>query len=99
MRAEVRADRVERLPYPLLDAVRVEVVDQQQARHQVVGRKGRHHVVVQPAGLLENLQHPAEARAVQVGHAADEFLSAQTSPRATGGACFEQRLDTVAGGA
>ena len=57
---------------------------QQQARHQVVvGERGQ-HLVVEPPGLVEDVQDALEAGAVEVGHQPDQLLGALARHHAAG---------------
>ena len=62
-------------------------------------RPAREHLVVEPARVVQDLQHPLEAGAVEVGDQPDQLLGPLPRHRAARRAGVEQRVDPLPGGA
>ena len=103
----VRPHRVERVLHPLLERDRMQVVDQQQRRDQlVVGERGRDPLAVR-AGVEQRADDPLQAGAVHLHDRRDELLgelarapsrrSARAAPGAPGPARRAARASSVDG--
>jgi hypothetical protein len=98
VRAQVGPDVVEGAGDPVLDAVRVQAVHEQQPGHQLVCGEALHHLVAERASPMGDVEHPFQACAVQIDDQPDQLLGPLPRHRAgrVGGA--QQVLDAVSGG-
>jgi hypothetical protein len=66
----------------VVTVVRVQAVDEQQPGHQLVTGQRVQRDVVEPTGVVEQVEDPLDAGAVEVGDQADELLGPLTSDSA-----------------
>jgi hypothetical protein len=73
-------------------------VHDQQARDELVGGEPVEQFVVQPAGVVHDLQQPFQPGPVEVDDEPHQFLGPLARHPPAGGGCLQQGLDAFARG-